>query len=293
MTTVLVLLSTWNGVKYLPAQIDSLLEQDFGGELAILIRDDGSSDGTVEYIRSRNDPRIRLVEGANLGPRGSFFELLRMARNENADFFALCDQDDFWRPNKIRRALALLEGDGPVLYASSLDLVDENLTYMQNFVHPGAKSFVSTLLSNFVTGCTCVFNRAFLERLPFPSDADRTLMHDWWLASVATLEGKIVYDRQSFIGYRQHGQNHVGIQTGIADLYLKLRKAIVAKQATTRFDHVKQLVAAAGDRFSDLQREVAGEFLSGQTSWLLRLKFVLRYRAQLGIRSAVRFVLFC
>lgn len=289
---VLILLSTWNGITYLPAQLQSLFAQDVDGELSLLIRDDGSSDGTTEYIRSLADPRIRLIEGENLGPRGSFFALLRMAGDEQADFYALCDQDDVWRPDKLRRALALLEGEGPALYASSLDLVSDDLTPIQTYRHPGRRTFASTLVSNFVTGCTCVFNRAFLEQMPFPADPQRVIMHDWWLASVATLGSRIVYDQLSRIAYRQHALNHVGIKTGIVAMYRKVRKAIAEEPAVTRFNHAQQLVESAGNRLTGDQSRTIRAFLAGRASVRRRLGFVLRHRADIGMQSALRFVLF-
>lgn len=291
MTKLLVLLSTWNGIRYLPAQLDSLLGSDVDGELSILIRDDGSTDGTADRVRRLGDPRIRLVEGANLGPRGSFFELLRLARSDDADFVALCDQDDVWRPDKMRRALAMIGGEEPALYASSLDLVDEHLRDIGTFQHPGNRSFTATLLTNFVTGCTCVMNRAFLDGMPFPENGDKVIMHDWWLASIATLGGRIAYDRRSFIRYRQHASNHVGVKTGIAALAAKLKKAMLQKPVVTRFDHARQLQLSADALLSDEQRTILSEFLKGELSWRRRLAFVLRHRADIGAQSALRFVI--
>lgn len=292
MTRLLVLLSTWNGARYLPVQLDSLLAMHVDGELSILIRDDGSTDGTVKQILSRGDARIRLIQGRNLGPRGSFFELLRLARLEKADFVALCDQDDVWHPNKIRRALAMIEGDEPALYASSLNLVDEDLRPISTFEHPGNRSFTATLLSNFVTGCTCVMNRAFVDRIPFPENGNKVIMHDWWLASVATLGSRIAYDRRSLICYRQHASNHVGVRTGIAALVAKLKKAVLQKPIVTRFDHVRQLQLSAAALLSDDQHAVIATFLAGEGSWRRRLAFVVRHRSDIGLRSAIRFVVF-
>ena len=102
---VQILMSTYNGEMFLEKQLDSILAQNYPIEL--LIRDDGSSDRTVEIIKryQKKNKNICLVEGHNLGVISSFFELFRIA-DESADYFALADQDDIWFPNKVERAVS-------------------------------------------------------------------------------------------------------------------------------------------------------------------------------------------
>ncbi|PTW44081.1 glycosyltransferase involved in cell wall biosynthesis [Sphingomonas faeni] len=291
MAKVLVLLSTWNGMKFLEEQIQSLLAQDIDGELSILVRDDGSTDGTVEYLRSLG-PIVTVIEGRNVGPRASFFDLLRLARNENADTYALCDQDDVWDPQKIRRAQAELADGRPGLYASALDLVDEALVPIRTYVHPGDRSFVATLMCNYVTGCTCVFNRPFLEQLPFPSDPEKVIMHDWWLASIATIKADIRYDRKSLIAYRQHASNHVGIKSGMAATLAKIRKAVTYKPSVTRFDHARQLRTAMQEQLDPVQRRTLERFLASEHSPIRRSLFALQHVSAIGLQGAMRFAAF-
>ncbi len=291
MSKVLVLLSTWNGMKFLPEQIASLLAQDVEGELSILVRDDGSSDGTVAYLRSLG-PRVQVVEGQNVGPRASFFDLLRLARETDADIYALCDQDDVWHPHKIQRAQSGFTDGRPALYASALALVDEGLAPIRTYVHPGDRSFAATLMCNYVTGCTCVFNRAFLERMPFPDDPEKVIMHDWWLASIATIDADIRYDPVSSIAYRQHASNHVGIKSGLMATLAKIRKAMTHKPAVTRFDHARQLQAATRDRLDPVQRRTLDRFLASEHSPIRRSMFALRHLQAVGAQAALRFAAF-
>lgn len=291
MAKVLVLLSTWNGMTFLPEQIASLLAQEVEGELSILVRDDGSSDGTVAYLQGLG-PRVRVVAGKNVGPRASFFELLRLARDSDADIYALCDQDDVWQPHKIARAQAAFDPARPGLYASALALVDETLAPIRTYVHPGDRSFAATLMCNYVTGCTCVFNRAFLEAMPFPADPQKVIMHDWWLASIATIEADIRYDPVSSIAYRQHASNHVGIKSGLLATLAKIRKAMAHKPAVTRFDHARQLRQATQDQLNPVQRCTLDAFLASEHSPLRRMAFALRHRRAVGMQAVLRFTTF-
>ena len=107
MKTVNILLSSYNGEKFIAEQIVSLLAQDYPA-VTIHIRDDGSSDGTVDVIRRFTDrPNVKLYEGENVGYRRSFAWLLSNCRG--ADYYAYCDQDDHWMPDKISRAVKALD----------------------------------------------------------------------------------------------------------------------------------------------------------------------------------------
>lgn len=291
MPKVLVLLSTWNGMNFLEEQITSLLTQDIDGALSILVRDDGSTDGTVEYLRGIG-PQVKVIEGRNIGPRASFLDLLRQARSEGADIYALCDQDDVWHPQKIRRAQAKLATQRPALYASALALVDEALVPIRTYVHPGDRSFVATLMCNYVTGCTCVFNRSFLEQLPFPEDPEKVIMHDWWLASIATINADIHYDPESLIAYRQHASNHVGIKSGVAATLAKIRKAITDRPKVTRFDHARQLLTATQGQLDPGQRRTLERFLASEHSRFRRSLFALQHVSAIGLQGAMRFAAF-
>jgi glycosyltransferase involved in cell wall biosynthesis len=129
MDTVQVLLSTYNGERYLAELIESLLQQDYPNT-EILVRDDGSTDGTVLILSQyAAQGRLRLVKGRNVGVPSSYFELLALS-SEEAAFCAFCDQDDVWNRDKLSRAVAQLKGarqDHPVLYCTAVDVVNEEL----------------------------------------------------------------------------------------------------------------------------------------------------------------------
>ena len=128
---ICVLLSTYNGEKYLREQLDSLVCQE-NVELKILIRDDGSKDSTLQILKeySKKDARITYFVGNNVGPAQSFFDLI--IKSPDADYYAFCDQDDVWDKDKLEIAVGFLEKEDnskPNMYYSNLRIVDQNLRY--------------------------------------------------------------------------------------------------------------------------------------------------------------------
>ncbi|WP_166799480.1 glycosyltransferase family 2 protein [Paraburkholderia dipogonis] len=218
---VTIVMSTYNGEKFIRGQLDSLIAQECE-DWCLLIRDDGSSDGTIDVIANyeASEERIRLVkdECGNLGPARSFIHLLGQVRTS---FFMCCDQDDVWLPHKVGEAVARLTGKGelPALFFTDLVVVDGNLgviagSFMahQNFDPRRASSLKGLLLQNVVVGCTMAGNRALLKLVREQSLASHRemLMHDWWLALLAAALGTIEYSSTPSILYRQHGGNSLG-----------------------------------------------------------------------------------
>jgi len=213
-----LLLSTYNGEKYLKEQLDSLLAQTYKN-IEIIVRDDGSSDGTLDILNTYDV--VVLDSSENVGPKKSFASLLEYAvQNTDSDYFMFCDQDDVWNQDKIEniynRMLELESKylDLPLLVHSDLEVVDENLVSIHKsfmyYQHIDAKQnkLNNLLIQNTVTGCTMMINRKLVEiALPIPKEA---IMHDWWLGLVATKFGKISYLDETTIKYRQHVKNSVG-----------------------------------------------------------------------------------
>ena len=158
---LIVLMSTYHGEKYLREQLDSLLAQEHMPD-KIVVRDDGSSDGTLtilEEYRAR-DSRIEYRKGENRGPAGSFYELIRDC--EDAEYYALCDQDDVWMPDKLSAAVEALKKEDesiPLLYCSRYTLTDEKLNPIDSNVSPlyNYSDFPHSLIYHTAPGCTFVF----------------------------------------------------------------------------------------------------------------------------------------
>lgn len=216
---IMVLLSTYNGEKYISEQIESVLCQQ-GVDVHIVARDDGSQDETINILKRISTlENITLIEGQNIGVVGSFFTLMHEAVCHNFDYFAFCDQDDVWKNDKLKVATDILSGHGnePALYMSSFQMVDENLHSIQTNMSRPNISVEGALASNCATGCTMVFNKKLLEK-SLISNYDDVLMHDYWMYMVCLLTGGyIYYDETPHIYYRQHGNNVIG---GTGDNFL-------------------------------------------------------------------------
>lgn len=223
-TKVVIAMATYNGVAFLEEQVASLRAQDHA-DWTLLVRDDGSSDGTHELLArlARADPRLRVLEpGARLGASGNFAAVLREAREAAAEYVFPCDQDDVWLPHKISSqlaAVAALEARHgratPLLVHSDLQVVDVGLRPLhpsflrhQGIAHEATGALQVLLVQNFVTGCASLLNRALLElALPVPGCC---IMHDWWLAQCAAAAGRIGFVSEPLLLYRQHGSNAIG-----------------------------------------------------------------------------------
>jgi len=243
-----ILLATYNGEAFLAEQLDSLLNQTYG-DWSLLVRDDGSCDNTLAVLnsyQSRLAGRMRILpsNGLRLGPGGSFSELLL---NAEAEYIMLCDQDDVWFPDKIERTLAEMRRlesvhgpDSSCLVFSDVAVVDERLRVVapSGWRSQKADPVTGTRLSRLVlmnpgNGCTMMVNRALLAMAaPIPPEA---LMHDYWLALVATAFGHTGVLREPTLYYRQHGRNELGNKRwGRAYISNLLRNVAAARQAMER-----------------------------------------------------------
>ena len=221
--SVQILMSTYNGAKYLKDQIDSILQQDYS-DFQLLIRDDGSTDGTPRVLSTYADQNtiISYITEQNAGVVISFFELIKKADDSN-EWFAFSDQDDVWLSCKISKALELMSGydsSVPLLYCSNKIVTDEQLNPVSQEIKEYVRqpSFGNALVQNICTGCTCLFNRELLKLLR-KQMPQYVIMHDWWLYLTASCFGIVVYDCNSYILYRQHEHNVWGAKRTYLELF--------------------------------------------------------------------------
>lgn len=212
---VVVLMSTYNGERYIAEQLRSILCQ-LPERGMVLLRDDGSTDGTLEAVASLADERIQVQRGDNLGFGASFLTLLAQVPDD-AGLVMFSDQDDVWLPGKIERAGTALArcGDRPALYGSAQMLVDEELRPLgPTAPWPAGASFRGALTENIITGCTAALNAPAVRLLKQAGAAPNVRFHDWWCYLVISAFGQVIFDNQPSLLYRQHGRNHIGHGAG-------------------------------------------------------------------------------
>lgn len=219
-----ILLATYNGAKYLEAQLDSILAQTHQN-FRLLVSDDGSTDATPEILercQERFGGRLVMLPhpARGQGVVRNFENLMVTSlRDGLANWMAFADQDDVWLPQKIERSLREMlrmeetANGSPCLVHSDLTVVDADLKVISpsfaryQRMDPHQCTPVSLLSVNQVTGCTMVVNRTLLQlALPLPREA---IMHDWWCALLSGSGCRMFLDTPLIL-YRQHGANQLG-----------------------------------------------------------------------------------
>ena len=231
---IAILLSTFNGAKFLQEQLDSLLSQTYSN-IIIVIRDDGSFDPTPDitsYIAESHGDKVHIVENnkRNLGASASFSFLIEYVLEKKSElgldeaYMMFCDQDDIWHKDKIEQQVnSMLEVENlksrddappPLLIHTDLQVVsEENESIAGSLIqYQGLEiernRFANMVISNLVTGCTALINESLARKaIPVSSHA---IMHDWWLALVAAAFGRVVFLDKPLVHYRQHGSNTIG-----------------------------------------------------------------------------------
>ena len=208
-----VCIATYNGQDYIKEQLDSILFQlDKNDE--IIISDDGSTDNTLNIIRSYNDERIiirhhktakkSVSKPINLATKN--FE--NALKNTSGDIIFLCDQDDVWQSSKISDCMKILNDKNCILLVHDATIVDNQLEVIENSYFDlvsSRKGFLKNITKNTYLGCTMCFKKELLNfALPFPQTLHA---HDMWLGLLAEKVGIVEFVQKKLILYRRHSSN--------------------------------------------------------------------------------------
>ncbi|AIS02790.1 glycosyltransferase family 2 protein [Lactococcus lactis] len=282
MVVINILLSTYNGERYLSEQIDSIINQTYPN-WKLLIRDDGSTDKTITIINEYvgKDNRIEYINPLQVENVGVHKSFKRLAAYKKADYYFFCDQDDFWMPQKIEKMLENVgefDSNIPQLLYSDFSSTDENLNVIQQnlrnpngkFVNPPLKD---VLVCNVVTGCTAMINNVLKEL--WLTNKEIVGYHDTFCGLLAVTFGKVHFLDEVLILYRQHSNNAAGIVSkkvkGVLTKFWDLNHTST-QRATTILKEYNQLL-------TDSQRKTLNDFVGlSKNNIFYRLKTVVNYR---------------
>jgi len=274
-TKIAILLPTYNGEIYLSQQLDSLLSQSYSNFI-IVSRDDSSDDKSLEVMQRYAEKfpehfHVLNSDGVNLGACSSFSFLIQYVLENKAilgldnAYMMFCDQDDVWKPNKIEESLYAMQNQetlsagAPVLVHSDLEVVDSKLhpladsLFKYQGINSSRKSVWRLLILNTVTGCTAMINESLATLVgPIPNDA---IMHDWWIALVASGLGKIVTIDEALVSYRQHDTNTVGaLQYEPQKVSARVKKLM----SDSSYKDISLQLYRQASEFSDIYRDQLG-----------------------------------
>jgi glycosyltransferase involved in cell wall biosynthesis len=292
MSTVAIVMTTYNGEKYVGEQIDSILASTFQ-DFELFIYDDSSKDNTLSILRTyeqKNPMKLHVFENeTNLGVTENFLKALCRT---TTDYIMFCDQDDFWKPNKIAVTLKRLRhmeaqvGKGTPMavftdaIVADVELKTINSSFFRATHLNSAKTDLGHLLmENKLIGCTVMVNAALRRVLQSYIIPSKAKYHDWWVALIASSMGKIGFVKEATLLYRQHGGNVVG-GTGFLS-YFKNRITSLKKQKESILaleEQAKEFLIIYDELLTDKNREILQCFADlNHRNFIEKRIMILRY----------------
>ncbi len=293
---VIVLMSAYNGEKYIEEQLDSILGQTYEN-IEILVRDDGSKDATskiLEEYQERGD--ITLIKGENVGFVQSFFELID--KSDDADYYAFADQDDVWLPDKIAWAIEKLEGsvkDLPVLYYSNFDFYDDKMEFISHRKKDNPQiSFRNAMMECLPLGFNILFNKCARDMTKDVHPVKST-GHDWWMYMLCSGLGQVVYDDRVTVKYRRHNATTSGNEQSFISLMIWRFKYFVLNGYFRKIhDQIVEFNRFYGNQLSAIDKKEADMMsLEGfhPLNYFKKLFYCKRYRQKMADEIIVRMVI--
>ena len=253
---ICVLLSTYNGERYLEEQLESLVKQE-NVDVSILVRDDGSTDKTCEILSKwQNKGLLTWYSGGNKGFAMSFMDLL--CHSGDYDYYAFCDQDDIWLPNKLDMAikhLSVIQHPNKLYCSDALYYKNgENYGLIKKYIPK--YNIYTCLVQNIAAGCTMVFSQG-LRNLIASRMPSFIIAHDFWIYQVALILGDVYYDANSYILYRQHDNNQIGAKTGSLEKWKRrISRLLKSSEKESRSLQAKELLKCYCNEMDDEKQKI-------------------------------------
>lgn len=264
--SIVIMMATYNGEKYIDEQIRSIYEQKGEFDITLMVRDDNSTDKTLDIVKGwRGKLNITIVEDdKSLGAAKSFWKLLEMA--PKADYYAFVDQDDRWNENKLSTAITVLEKiTGAALWCSDCRLIDSDGNLLKEKMHeilPNL-SIESQMVCGEIQGCAMVFNSS-ARQLVLSKQIKAMPMHDIVFILNVVANGTVIYEETPFFDYRMHANNVVAKEG--KSFFRKL------KDTYNLWIKNKYMVSNFAEDFLNLNKESLSEEQKAYLSKLVKCK---------------------
>lgn len=289
MSTVAIVMATYNGERYIGEQIDSILSSTYQN-FELFIYDDGSKDNTISILKDyeyRNPEKIHVfLNERNLGVNTNFLQAFSWT---TSDYIMLCDQDDVWKPNKIgitlkrmRHMEAQTGKQIPLAVFTDASIVDKNLNelyssfFASNHLNPKKTDIAHLLMENKLIGCTVMVNASLRNVLNSNRLPQKAKLHDWWIALIAASFGKIGYVNECTLFYRQHENNVVGgagflsyFKNRISSLQLQKDAILILERQAEEF------VEIYGNILEDEKKTVIKNFAELQYTGFINKRIII------------------
>ncbi|WP_224450888.1 MULTISPECIES: glycosyltransferase family 2 protein [Pseudomonas] len=280
-----ILLCTYNGGSFLKDQLDSIAAQSHE-RWVVYASDDGSTDDTLEtlqrYREAWGQDRLIILQGPGRGFSNNFLSVLGHACGRQK-YYAFCDQDDYWHPTKLQRAVAWLKCqpvDTPALYCGRTRIVTETGEFAglsPLFCKP--PSFENALMQNLAGGNTMLINQAACSLLNMTPPAAPLVCHDWWTYLLITgSDGNVHYDPTPTLDYRQHSQNVIGANTSVKSRLLRVKRMFQGSMKEWNDANIAALTLLSA-HLSERNVETFKQFERGRNAALFsRIKMMISSR---------------
>ncbi|HWT74789.1 MAG TPA: glycosyltransferase family 2 protein [Mobilitalea sp.] len=295
MSMVAIVMTTYNGEKYVGEQIESILSSTYQ-DFELFIYDDGSKDDTMSILRmyeSKEPDKIHVFKNeTNLGVTRNFLQAICRTR---ACYVMTCDQDDVWKPNKIASTLKRLRQmevqtgkDVPLAVFTDAVVVDSDLNvtdssfFQSGHLDPKKTELPRLLMENKLIGCTVMINAALRKVLQGRRLPVNARFHDWWIALIAASFGRIGYLNEGTLLYRQHSGNVVGNTGFLSYVMNRISSLEKQKEAICSLERqAEEFLAIYGDILADNNHAVIEQFSKLNNVNFIKRRFVILHNGYL------------
>ena len=288
--SISIILAVYNGQKYLNQLLDSILSQINVNISEIIVIDDCSTDKSEEIIRSFqkvSDKIIYYKNATNIGPILTFKLGAKIA---TSNYIAFADQDDIWLDNKLSLSLQLIKEidtlNKPSVVFTNLKMINERSEVVYNSfwevhnIEPATNNFFTLLFGNIITGCSMLINKRMLNE--FINMPIGVIMHDHWIALIASSFGALNYSYDTPILYRVHNESVTNkSEIKIKHVIKEFFKASFSKKSNFLENNLKQATLFKSKYYAKLNEQNAAQlkyFISLKHSAGISRKFHSRFR---------------